>query len=243
MQTNERCLSVLFSVFLMVFIPLRLAAEHANSLEALAEGREATRWLGPEVLDPARTGIGASLPDLSLHTVDGGLRRLYAASGTAATVIVVRDPECPVSRRYGPRLAHLAKQYAKAGVGFIFIYPSEQLPADRRRRDVALLNAPGFYVEKGSFALADALGVESTGDVFVLDAEHHLRFRGAVDDQFGLGYTKDIATRHFLRDAIDAVLRGEAVRTPATSAPGCLIDADPEKDRQFDFLKDGQMLS
>ena len=81
------------------------------------------------------------------------------------------------------------------------------------------------------------------GEVFVLDTGHRLRFRGAVDDQYGLGYTKDVATRHYLRHALDALIEGEPVQTPATSAPGCVIDADPEKDRLFQPVADGQMIS
>jgi hypothetical protein len=218
--------------------PIPSIADH----EAV-EGREATVYLGPEELAPEEAAIGKRIPDVTLGLIGGGESGLYAGAGSRGTVVVVRDPECPVSRRYGPRIAKLARRFGSAGFGFVFIYLNEELDAARLREDAQALGVSGTFAARGSFALADALGVKSTGEVFVLDAGHRLRFRGAVDDQYGLGYTKDVATRHYLRHALEALLEGEPVQTPATSAPGCVIDADPEKDRLFQPAVDGQMIS
>ena len=43
------------------------------------------------------------------------------------------------------------------------------------------------------------------GDVFVLDAQQRLRFRGAVDNQYGIGYTRQFASQQLLRNALDAL--------------------------------------
>lgn len=125
----------------------------------------------------------------------------------------------------------------------MFIYPRADLTTEQRLQDAATLAIPGIYAERGSFALAEQLGVKSTGDVFGLDIEHRLGYRGAVDDQFGIGYTKNFTTSHYLRNAMDAVLNGDAVAVPATSAPGCYIDADPKQDRVFPPLPEGYILS
>ena len=200
-------------------------------------------WLGPQSLDPVQAGIGRQVPDLAVRAIDGSSHSLYLANGKRGTVVVVRDPECPVSRSYGPRISGMAKHYTKAGFGFVFIYPSETLNGEQRRKDRETLGAPGIFVDKGSYAVADALGVKSTGDVFVLDDEFRVQYRGAVDDQYGLGYTRDIPTRHYLRNALDALEHGLKINTPATAAPGCYIDADPAKDQEVWPLPTGQMLS
>ena len=200
-------------------------------------------WLGPQSLDPVQAGIGRQVPDLAVRAIDGSSHSLYLANGRRGTVVVVRDPECPVSRSYGPRISSMARHYTKAGFGFVFIYPSETLSGEQRRRDRETLGVPGIFVDKGSYAVADALGVKSTGDVFVLDSEFRIRYRGAVDDQYGLGYTRDIPTRHYLRHALDALKDGLKISTPATAAPGCYIDADPAKDQQVWPLPAGQMFS
>ena len=206
-------------------------------------GRTPTIWIGPQVLTPTEVGIGKPIPDLTLQDIDGGQSPLYSGERHKGTVIVVRDPTCPVSIRYGPRIASMAQYYRQAGFGFTFIYPSENLSTQQRHVDRDTLAVPGLYVGKGSFALAEKLGVKSTGEVFILDTEHRLRYRGAIDDQYGLGYTKDTPTRNYLRNALDAMVRNEAIATPATSAPGCYIDADPAKDQLFQPLPAGQMLS
>lgn len=200
-------------------------------------------WLGPQALDPAEAGIGRQVPDLAVRAIDGSSHSLYLANGRRGTIVVVRDPECPVSRSYGPRISSMARHYAQDGFGFVFIYPSETLSGEQRRTDRKILGVPGIFVDKGSYAVADALGVMSTGDVFVLDSEFRIRYRGAVDDQYGLGYTRDIPTRHYLRNALDALKEGKKISTPATAAPGCYIDADPIKDQQVWPLPAGQMLS
>lgn len=215
-----------------------------NSVYALepVESREPTFWLGPETLDPLEAGIGKQIPDTKFERVFGGEGTLHNEVGETGTVVVVRDPECPVSTRYGPRVARLASLYQPKGFNFIFIYVNDTLGPVVLAEDVRRLRAPGVYVGQGSFALADRLGVVSTGDVFVLDSSNRLRYRGAVDDQYGFGYTRSAATRNYLRSAMDALVNKTEIREPATSAPGCVIEADPEKDDMFrNLLFDGQL--
>ena len=200
-------------------------------------------WLGPQELDPKQVGIGRQIADLEVRGIDGRSQRLYRTPGRRGTVIVVRDPGCPVSQRYRPRISALARQFGDQGFEFVFIYPNDELSNEERVEDARQLAIPGAFVDRGSFALAEALGVKSTGDVFVLDTEYRLRYRGAVDDQYGLGYTRDFPSRHYLRNALDALRNGDEIETPATAAPGCYIDADPAKDRQFQDLPGGQMIS
>ena len=224
---------------LLLYLPA--GAEHAAI--SPPPDRVPAIWLGPQELDPLQVGIGRQIPDLEVRSIDGRPHRLHRAPGRRGTVIVVRDPDCPVSQRYRPRISALARQFGDQGFEFAFIYPNDELSNQERAEDARQLGIPGVYVDRGSFALAEALGVKSTGDVFVLDSEYRLRYRGAVDDQYGLGYTRDFPSRHYLRNALDALRDGDVIETPATAAPGCYIDADPAKDRLFQDLPGGQMIS
>lgn len=205
-------------------------------------GRIPSVYLGPRMLDPVEHRIGQAIDNHELTGIDGAVRRLHKASGERGTVVVVRDPECPVSQRYGPRIKRLATQFAD-GFGFVFIYPNVDLSAEQRAQDAGSLGVDGTYTQRGSFTLAESLGVNSTGDVFVLDAQHRLRYRGAVDDQYGLGYTRDFPTAHYLRNALDDLSAGRPVSTPATSAPGCYIDADHAKDQLLPQVPGDHLLS
>ena len=66
--------------------------------------------------------------------------------------------------------------------------------------------------------------VERTCEAIVLDGQARLRYRGAIDDQYGQGTRKDAPTAHYVRDALDAILADRAVAVAATPVAGCLID-------------------
>lgn len=206
-------------------------------------GRQPSLQLSPQALEPDSAGIGRRIPRIPVIDLDGHRRTLFDHPRDTGTVVIVRDPDCPVSKRYGPRISRLAREYGDQGYHFVFVYPSAVLTHSQRLEDRERLQVSGTFIEQGSFALAANLGVRSTGDVFVMDGEHRLRYRGAIDDQYGIGYTRDFPTRQYLRNALDALGRGEGVPVSATAAPGCYIDADPRFDRFLAPLPGGQMLS
>src|SRR5262249_51407010 len=72
--------------------------------------------------------------------------------------------------------------------------------------------------------LADALGVTRVPTVVVLDGDFTLRYRGRVDDQYGVSSRRPQPTRADLAAALDEVLEGKPVSVPETEADGCLLD-------------------
>ena len=61
----------------------------------------------------------------------------------------------------------------------------------------------------------------------VLDAARTVVYRGAVDDQYGLGYALDAPRSAYLRAALADLLAGKTPAVSATTAPGCELDAAP----------------
>jgi len=196
-----------------------------------SDDRASTKWLGPVLLDPEAHGIGKTVDDIRLGRLFGGFASLHAIAGNRGTVILVRDTDCPVSRAYGPRQADMARTYQRQGFNFIVVYLDDMTGLTSLARDAGGFDGPAAFITEGSEKLAQRLGVESTGDVFVLDAQQRLRYRGAVDDQFGIGYTRDFPTRRLLDNALRDLIAGREVAVPATTAPGCQVDADPNADR------------
>lgn len=117
-----------------------------------------------------------------------------------ALVVVFTGADCPVSRLYHPKLGRLEKEYAARSVKFALV-PADSDPA-----------------------LAEALDARRTPECFLLDSARVLRYRGAIDDQYGIGYSRDEPTRKYLVDALEAVLAGKAPAVGATEAPGCAIE-------------------
>src|SRR5260221_388230 len=61
------------------------------------------------------------------------------------------------------------------------------------------------------------------GPVFVLDRARTMVYRGAIDDQYGLGYALSEPRQHYLIKALEAVLRDDRPDIQATTAPGCAL--------------------
>ena len=228
MDTPAPC-HLLAAVAGAALLLLSWATAIGGELESIAPpaGRVPTIHLGPRHLDAAEQGIGRTVPRMRVTTIDGIEADLFETGAAHGTVVVVRDPACPVSQRYTARITTIARRYA-GNFDFVFTYPATDTGDADRTADRATIGATGIFVSRGSLELAATLGVNSTGDTFVIDRDGRLRFRGAIDDQYGIGYTRDAATRHYLRNALDALRSGESPRVPATSAPGCYIDADPD---------------
>ena len=120
-------------------------------------------------------------------------------------------------------LAELERAYRERGVGFVMLNPdAAETPARLRDAFDALkkLGFRGRYVHDPRGALAARLRAASTTEAFVLDGALTIVYRGAIDDQFGLGYALSAPRRRFLAETLDAVLAGGASVVQATTAPG-----------------------
>jgi mono/diheme cytochrome c family protein len=75
--------------------------------------------------------------------------------------------------------------------------------------------------------IADHFGAERTPEVFLLDQDRVIRYRGRIDDQYGyqegIGYERPEAVHSDLAVAIEELLAGKPVSSPVTVSTGCLI--------------------
>ncbi|MFM8397296.1 MAG: redoxin, partial [Pirellula sp.] len=84
-----------------------------------------------------------------------------------------------------------------------------------------------YTFDKDSRFAAD-LTATSTTDVFVLDRSHTIVYHGAIDDQYGFGYSMDAPRYTYLRDALNAALEHRSILVAATAAPGCVLEHKPD---------------
>ncbi|MHB1558723.1 MAG: redoxin domain-containing protein [Isosphaeraceae bacterium] len=76
--------------------------------------------------------------------------------------------------------------------------------------------------------MSDSVLAERTSETLVLDGFARIRYRGAIDDQYAQGKSKDKPNHNYVKDAIDSLLANQDVKVPATLVAGCLIDrVDP----------------
>jgi mono/diheme cytochrome c family protein len=215
---------------------LILAAMTATSVVALTSCRTAEPPTDTPALqrqtsvnDAATLGIGEKFALPPLLALDG--RTLEPAEvfrGRRAVAIVMTSTGCPLSRKYGPRLAAIEREYAAPGKDVAFVYVNTvEAETDQHMRDQAReYGFCGPYLPDRDRAVSSTFGVRTTTEVFVLDADSRLVYRGAVDDQYGVGTSLPAPRNTYLRDALDATIAGaaESLAVKATFAPGCLVD-------------------
>lgn len=136
--------------------------------------------------------------------------------GHRLTVVAFAASDCPASKLYRPKIERLEKAYRDRGVRFILVYANPQDTPEKAE-------FPTLHDKDG--AIAARLGATRTTEVFVLDPA--VKYRGAVDDQYGVGVQRDAERERWLVDALEALLAGKAVAVPRTEAPGCAIEARP----------------
>jgi mono/diheme cytochrome c family protein len=171
--------------------------------------------------------VGDLVPDFSyrdLYGRRGSLNRTLG-SGAEAVVVIMRDGACPVAQRYGPAIARLEREFAGRDVAFVYLNVNESESTEAMREDALRFGLAGAYVRDPAWRAARVLQPTTTAEAFVIDASGTLRYRGAIDDQYGLSYTRPEATHAYLREAMESVLAGEKVVVAATRAEGCLVAA------------------
>lgn len=82
------------------------------------------------------------------------------------------------------------------------------------------LALPYPYLQDVDQNVAKAYDAQCTPEVYMFNAERKLIYHGRIDDNY---QEPEKVTVHSLRDALDAVLSGEAPNPALTSAVGCSI--------------------
>jgi peroxiredoxin len=150
--------------------------------------------------------------------------RLADRAGEPATVVVFTCNHCPYAVAWHERVAAVARDYADRGVEVLCInandasrYPADSPEAMRNRVEAEHWTMP--YLHDSTQEVARGFDARTTPDVFVMDGELRLRYRGAPDAD----YNDPGLDAAWLRGALDAVLAGEEPDPAETTPVGCSI--------------------
>lgn len=148
---------------------------------------------------------------------------LWNETNKGLVVLAFLGAHSPMSKRYAPRLEELAQTYKDRGVQFLGISSSHQdsvTDVVRFARDYGVT----FPILKDEASrVANEFGAERTPEVFLIDKDHRVRYRGRIDDQFEYEFERAVPTRLDLVVALEEVLSGQNVRMSRTPAVGCRI--------------------
>jgi peroxiredoxin len=216
--------------------PAREGAPDADvAIDAAIDGDEKATVQGTAPL-------GKSLPEFALQDHRGREYCLSDFEQHPLLVVTFLGTECPLAKLYGPRLARLADEFAAKGVGFVGVNANAQdslteLAAYARQHH---LKFP--LLKDVNHRLADQLGALRTPEVFVVDRDRRIRYRGRIDDQYGVGYARPEPQRHDLQRALEELLAGQDVSIATTPTAGCLIGRVRERDEQADVTYSNQIV-
>lgn len=168
---------------------------------------------------------GAQAPAFELPDTEG---QLHSPGDAPATVVVFTCNHCPYALAWHERIAQVARDFAQRRVRVLAVnsndadrYPRDSVDAMKRR--VGEEDWPMPYLRDESQEVAAAYGALVTPDIFVLDRELQLRYRGAPDSD----YDDPAQNATWLRQALEAVLDGGDPDPAETEPVGCSIKWKP----------------
>jgi len=183
---------------------------------------------------PPTLKLGSPAPDFQLPATDGKTYSLKDFSDAKVLVVIFTCDHCPTAQYYEERIKDIARDYEGKGVRVVAIMPND--PKSVRLDEMAYtdvgdtfremkiraqerhFNFPYLY-DGETESVSKAYGPLVTPHAFVFDQERKLRFVGAIDNSERIEH----ATRHYLRDALDALLAGKEPAVAQTKVIGCSI--------------------
>jgi mono/diheme cytochrome c family protein len=178
---------------------------------------------GPKPVRPGDHGIGLRAADVAFADLAGTPQSLARVADGRITVVAMTSTSCPLSRKYLSTLEELVSTSGPE-IAWVLVNPvATDTPAEMRAA-AARLGDRVIYVHDAERTLTAAVGAVTTTDVVVLAADRTVAYHGAIDDQYGFGYSLAAPRKRFLADALAAICAGEEPPVAATEAPGCVLE-------------------
>lgn len=167
------------------------------------------------------TAVGQTAPDFTLTDQSGQEHHLADYRGKVVVLEWI-NPGCPyVQRHYqAETMTGLVERFAEREVVWLAIDSSHFVTAEdsqawRARHELSypiLLDAPGD--------VGRLYGATTTPNMYVIDAEGVLRYRGAIDDD---PRGREEAPRNYVGDAVQTLLEGGSPAVSETEPYGCTV--------------------
>lgn len=176
----------------------------------------------------AQYAIGDQATDFSLQGVDGKKVSLSDYADAKGYIVIFTCNSCPFAVAYEDRINALDNKYKGLGFPVIAINPNdpEVSPKDNMEAMIQRSADKNFsfpYLLDLGQEIYPQYGALRTPHVFVLhkeDDNNIVRYIGTIDNNHE--NANDVSER-YVEDAVDALLKGEAVKTEKTVAIGCDI--------------------
>lgn len=203
-----------------------------SAILLLISGASSFIWLGDSIRADdfplgttvsARGIVGQKVAPQTLTDYQGKDWNTSDFQNQKGVVFAFLGTQCPLAKLYSVKLVSLAKKYESRGIRFVAVDSNIQDSLAEMAAHAKKFEMTIPFLKDPDQRWADELGATRTPEVCLLDSNGILRYRGRIDDQYGIGYTKEKPSDLYLIDAIESVLAGREVEPALVSAPGCLI--------------------
>jgi peroxiredoxin len=163
-------------------------------------------------------------PSFHLAGTDGAEHTLESYGDADVLVLIQSCNHCPYVQAWEGRMKAIQRDYADRGVRLVAVNSNDPVrhPEDSFEEMGRRAMREGFnfdYLWDEDQSVARALGAERTPEVFAFDRDRRLVYHGAIDDS----RDEHSVSRHYLRDALDAVLEGREPPVAETPPSGCTV--------------------
>lgn len=162
-------------------------------------------------------------PDFTLPDLQG---KFHALSHYRGQIVILNfwSAECPWVERTDQALSEALQEWAAISEAHapVVLLPVASNANETPEQLTQISGERGipFVLHDPNRRVADLYQAETTPHLFVIDSNGILRYQGAFDD---VTFRQRTPTRHYLKDAVDALLRGDTPDPCKTPAYGCSI--------------------
>lgn len=189
----------------------------------LAMGLNTAAIKGGEMLP---LGAVAPLQDYPMQGIDGRSHHLASLAGERGLLLIFSCNTCPFVLAWEDQYPKLATMARKANLGMALVNSNEakrsgddSAEAMRKHAEEAGYDVP-YLIDK-DHKLADAFGAKTTPHVYLFDSDMKLVYRGSINDKFE-NKSKQ-AKKFYLKEAIEALVKGQKIEPADTREIGCSI--------------------
>ncbi len=136
-----------------------------------------------------------------------------------AVVLIFLATQCPAMDEYVERINTLVKDYKEKNVQFVGIHSNKYETVEKIKKYREKHNFEFPILKDPDNNIADYFQARRTPEVFLIDTEKMLRYRGAIDD------SRNTPKTHYLKNVLELVLDGKTIpdKQKKTRAIGCTI--------------------
>lgn len=141
------------------------------------------------------------------------------------TIIIFMAVDCPITQKYMGTIKDLAQRYQSKHISVIGYFPAglSKKEAKQFRAEYQVPDIIQFTDDK-KHVITNKYGATITPEVVFIDKNQQVIYQGAIDNWFfELGRYRAEITEHYLIDAIEASLKGNAPAIKKKEAIGCFI--------------------